>query len=85
VTASVKWPPKELFLVVVTIKPAKANNEIDKITKAISTSINEKPFDLLERVKVWPPGNDFELIECKTHTNDFLNLEFEGKKRTKGK
>jgi hypothetical protein len=81
VTASVKWPPKELFLVVVTIKPAKANSETDRITKAISTSINEKPFGLLEHLKVWPPGNDFEVVDCKTHTNEFLNLKIEGKKK----
>jgi hypothetical protein len=81
VTPSVKWPPKELFLVVVTIKPAKANSETDRITNAISTSINENPFGLLEHLKVLPPGNDFEVVDCKTHTNGFLNLKIEGKKK----
>jgi len=71
VTASVRWPPKELLLVVVTIKPAKANNETDKITNAISTSISENPLDFLKRLKVSPPGIDFELIGAKPVPIDF--------------
>jgi hypothetical protein len=55
VAASVIWFPNELFFVVVTINPAKANNEIAKITKAISTSIKEKPFDFAESLKMLPP------------------------------
>jgi hypothetical protein len=48
VAASVIRPPKELFLVVCTIKPAKAKKVTDKMTKAIRISINEKPFDFME-------------------------------------
>jgi len=57
--------------VVWTIKPAKASSEIDRMTNAISTSISENPFDFLERLKVSPPGFDFELMRCKTYTNRF--------------
>ena len=52
VAASVKWPPEALFLVVVTIKPARANNAIDKMTKATSISIKVKPFVFLKGFKV---------------------------------
>jgi len=59
VEASVILLPNELFLVVWTIKPAKANNVIDKITIAISTSISEKPLDFLDGTNVEPPENGF--------------------------
>ena len=51
VAASVMWPPAELFLVVVAIKPAKDSSAIDKMTKATSTSIKVNPFDFLKRFK----------------------------------
>jgi len=71
VEASVILFPNELFLVVWTIKPAKANNDIDNITIAISTSISEKPLDILGGVNVLSPENDFDLMKCKTYTNEF--------------
>jgi hypothetical protein len=47
VAASVKWLPNELFLVDVTIKPARPNRAMDNITNAINTSIKENPFSLI--------------------------------------
>jgi hypothetical protein len=47
-------PPKEVFFVVVIIKPARANRATAKMTNAIITSINEKPFDLVN-FNVTPP------------------------------
>jgi uncharacterized membrane protein len=47
VAASVIWLPKELFFVVVTIKPASANSEKDRMIRATRTSINVKPFIFL--------------------------------------
>jgi len=44
VAASVNRPPKDEFRVVVAIKPAKANKEMDRMTMAIKISINVKPF-----------------------------------------
>jgi hypothetical protein len=74
VEASVKLLANELFLVVWTIKPAKANSVIDKITIAISTSISEKPLDILGGANVLSP-NDFDLMRCKTYTNTFRLLK----------
>jgi hypothetical protein len=82
VAASVKWLPQELFLVDWTISPARANNEIDRITKATSTSIKEKPFDFFESFKFVPPQNGFKLVECKTYTIRFRLLK--GKKAKHG-
>lgn len=45
VEASVMCPPKELFLVVVAINPARANRAMAKMNNAIITSIIEKPLD----------------------------------------
>ena len=47
VAASVIRPPKELFFVVVTISPARANRAIDKMTKETKISIKVNPFDLV--------------------------------------
>jgi hypothetical protein len=76
-------PPAELFLVVVTIKPARDNSAIDKMTKATSTSTKVKPFDFLNRLKDYPPdkGFDFKKGGCKTYTNGFLNLALQRIKR----
>ena len=46
VAASVMWPPKELFFVVVTMRPARANKEKERMTMATNTSINVNPLDL---------------------------------------
>ena len=46
VAASVMLLPKELFFVVVTIKPARANKEKERMTRATNTSINENPLGL---------------------------------------
>jgi hypothetical protein len=40
------WPPKELFFVVVTMRPARANKEKERMTMATNTSINVNPLDL---------------------------------------
>ena len=52
VEASVTWDPNELFLVVVTIKPASANRAIASMTRAIKVSMSVKPsnfkFDLIQ-------------------------------------
>ncbi len=76
-TASVRWPPKELVLVVVTIKPAKANNETDKMTKAISTSMSENPFDFIVRFNVSPPIIEFWLLDAKPVPRGFGIVETE--------
>jgi hypothetical protein len=52
-------PPKELFLVVESIKPARANRAIAKINKAMITSISEKPFVLFNTFNVAPPKIDY--------------------------
>jgi hypothetical protein len=54
-----------------------------KMTKATSTSIKVKPFDFLKWINVRPPENGFAFKKggCKTYTNGFLNLAFEGIKR----
>jgi hypothetical protein len=46
------WLPKALFLVVVTIKPARANKEKERMTRATNTSINVKPLDLMSGFKI---------------------------------
>jgi hypothetical protein len=66
VAASVKWPPIELFLVVVTIKPAKANKDMDKMTKDIKTSINVNP---AHRVKTRG------FIGCRVKPFDFTRID----------
>jgi hypothetical protein len=48
-------PPKELFFVVVTIKPARANNETDRIISDTRISINVKPSDFVKYFKTTPP------------------------------
>jgi hypothetical protein len=58
VEASVICPPKELFLVVVTINPARANSAMARMSRAIITSTREKPFDLIITFKVTPPTID---------------------------
>ncbi|MBP1696428.1 MAG: hypothetical protein H6Q41_1616 [Deltaproteobacteria bacterium] len=68
VEASVILCPNELFFVVWTIKPARANNAIDNMTIAISTSTSEKPFGILgilDGVNVSSPKNEFELVVAK--------------------
>ena len=52
VAASVTFPPNALFLVVVTMRPASANKETDRMTRVISTSNNVKPFDWVDGFKV---------------------------------
>jgi hypothetical protein len=58
VEASVMCPPKELFLVVVTINPARAKREMARMSRAIRTSTIENPLDLLNTFKVAPPTID---------------------------
>jgi hypothetical protein len=79
VAASVKWPPEALFLVVETIKPARANNAIDKMTNATSISIKVKPFLFLEGFKVQSPEGDFDFRYCKTYTNASPSLTLKPK------
>jgi hypothetical protein len=43
-----------LFLTVVVINPARANNATDKITRVIRTSRRVKPFDCVEELMVAP-------------------------------
>jgi hypothetical protein len=43
-----------LFLVVVAIKPAMPNKQIDKMTRATKTSINAKPLDVIEFIASAP-------------------------------
>jgi hypothetical protein len=71
VAASVRWPPEALFLVVETIKPAKANNAIDKITKETSTSTNVKPFDMFEGFKYYLPDMVLNLSLQTPYQNIF--------------
>ena len=52
-------PPKEVFFVVETIKPARANRATAKMNKAMITSISEKPFDLFNSFNVTPPKIDY--------------------------
>ena len=59
-------PPKEVFFVVETIKPAIANRAIAKMNKAMITSISEKPFDLFNPFKVTPPKINY-LFKNKYH------------------
>jgi hypothetical protein len=47
--------PKELFLVVATIRPARAKRPIDKMNNAIRTSMSENPFALLNDFNLTPP------------------------------
>jgi hypothetical protein len=58
VAASVILLPKELFLVVEIIKPARANRATAKMNKAMITSISEKPFDLFNTFNAAPPKID---------------------------
>jgi hypothetical protein len=51
-------PPKELFLVVVTINPARAKRDTARMSRAIRTSTREKPLDLFNTFKVTPPTID---------------------------
>jgi hypothetical protein len=74
VAASVIWPPKELFFVDWTIKPAKAKKVTDKMTKAIRISINEKPFDFMKLFILLLHKICFYFKCSKTYTNKFLNL-----------
>jgi aminopeptidase C len=72
VAASVIWLPKELFLVVVTIKPASASSEKDRIIRATKTSMRVKPFDFVKDFKTTPPQKfDFTVKLCKTYTNTY--------------
>jgi hypothetical protein len=52
------WPAKELFLVVVTINPARAKRDMARMSRAIRTSTREKPFDFFSTFKVTPPAID---------------------------
>jgi hypothetical protein len=52
VTASVICPPEAVFRVVVTMRPARASKETDRITRVIITSSKVKPSDLFAVVKV---------------------------------
>jgi hypothetical protein len=51
-------PPKELFLVVVTINPARAKRDTARMSKATRTSNRVKPLDLFNAFKVTPPTID---------------------------
>lgn len=66
------WPPKELFLTVVAIKPASANSEIAKMTNAIRTSIKLKPFDFVKNFIITSPYLvDGDWILQKLYQEDF--------------
>jgi len=41
------WPPNALFFVVVTMRPARANKEKERMTRATNTSINVNPLDFI--------------------------------------
>jgi hypothetical protein len=49
------WLPKALFFVVVTMRPARANKEKERMTRAINTSINVNPLHLMSGFKIRPP------------------------------
>jgi hypothetical protein len=49
------WLPKELFFVVVTIRLARANSEMDKMMSATRISIKLKPFDCLKEFNTHLP------------------------------
>jgi hypothetical protein len=49
------WFPKELFFVVVTIRPASAKSEKDRMIRATRTSINVNPFIFLKESNDPPP------------------------------
>jgi hypothetical protein len=70
VEASVMWPPKELFLVVVIISPARAKRDMARMSRAIRTSTIEKPFDLIDNFIVKPL--DSLILEFILH---LLNLK----------
>jgi hypothetical protein len=63
------WPPNELFLVVVTIKPARASRDIARMNRAITTSISEKPFDLMDVFIVKPLIPGTYLAPSKSQTD----------------
>jgi hypothetical protein len=75
VAASVMLLPKELFLVVATIRPARANRAIDKMNKAIRASMSENPFALLNDFNLTPPTWKFILL--------FAELEIEYFRKSK--
>jgi hypothetical protein len=69
--------PKELFFVVVTIRPASASSEKDRMIRATKTSTRVKPFDFVKEFKTTPPEEiEFTAGGCKTCTNEFLTLRF---------
>jgi hypothetical protein len=76
------WLPKELFWVVVTIRPARANSEMDRIMRAIRISIKLKPLDCLRDFNMHLPMKTalgFDL--AKPIPTDFLSQkERQGKK-----
>jgi hypothetical protein len=55
VAASVIVVPYALFFVVVTIKPARANKEKERMIMATNTSSNVNPFDLTSSFNGKPP------------------------------
>jgi hypothetical protein len=58
-------PPKEVLRLVVAIKPAKANKEMDKMSMDIKISINEKPSDFERSFKLDLHGNGFVRFVAK--------------------
>ena len=68
VEASVMCPPKELFLVVVAINPARAKRHMARMSRAIRTSTIEKPFDLIDKFIATPL--DSLILEFILHLPD---------------
>jgi hypothetical protein len=62
-------PLKELFLVVVTINPARAKREMARISRAIRTSTREKPFDLIDNFIAKPLISGIFLAFTKSQTD----------------
>jgi hypothetical protein len=71
-----------LFFVVVTIKPARANRENERMMRATITSINENPFDLASCFN-WdlPFKQVLQWKFAKPIPRDFLEKMEEGKIR----
>jgi hypothetical protein len=63
-------PPKVLFLVVVTINPARAKRDMARMSRAIRTSTREKPFDLINKFIATPLNSS--ILEFILH---LLNLK----------
>jgi hypothetical protein len=70
VEASVMCPPKELFLVVVIMSPARAKRDMARMSMAIRTSTIEKPFDFIDKFIATPLNSS--ILEFILH---LLNLK----------